>query len=133
MSYRRKTQHDSVVPIQQKERERGKSIDENSINVFALLIGGTASVERALVQSPKSISVVNIHGSIEIAFTLSATSSTSGDDFIMFNAIPVPAKSVLFLEGDEIALISKPSEGYNYTFLITAASGTPGAHIHVRT
>ena len=74
MSYRRKTQHDSVVPIQQKERERGKSIDENSINVFALLVGGTASVEKTLAQSPKSISVVNTHGSQEIEFTLTASS-----------------------------------------------------------
>ena len=133
MSYRRKTQHDAVVSIKKRELERGKSIDENSIDVFSLTVGGTANVSRDYSQNPKSISVVNLHASIEVEFTLTATSSTSGDDFVMASKIPVPVSTVLFLEGDEIALISKATEGYNYTFGIGSASGTPSASVFVRT
>ena len=132
MSYRKKAQHNYIKPIKQREIERGVLIDENSIDAFVLTVGGTASVEKTLTQNPKSISVVNI-GSVEIKFSLTAASSTSGADFVMFNSILLPAYTTLFLEGDEIALISKATEGYNYTFTIAAASGTPSANIFIRT
>ena len=131
MAYIKKPQHDFVETI--KETEIKRRIDTRSIIPFVLTVGGTASVSKALTENPISISVVNIHATLEAKFTLTCTSTTDGSDFVMFNTVPVPPGTTLFLEGDEIALISKASEGYEYTFAITAASGTPSINVFIRT
>ena len=133
MIYRKKSQHDYVKPIKQKEVERGRELDSGSIIAFSLAVGGTTNVAKTVTENPKSITVCNTHATLELTFTLKAKSTTGGTNFSMFNIVPIPAGSTLFLEGDEISIISKAGEGYSLDFTIAAASGTPGCDILIKT
>tara|TARA_R100000808_G_scaffold12907_1_gene31823 strand:- start:352 stop:753 length:402 start_codon:yes stop_codon:yes gene_type:complete len=133
MSYRRKTQHDFIKPIKRKELDKGRELDSSSLIAFSLAVGGTTNISKTVNENPKSITVCNTHATLELTFTLKAKSTTSGSNFFMFNIIPIPAGSTLFLEGDEVSIISKANEGYELDFTIAAASGTPGCDILIKT
>tara|TARA_R110002020_G_scaffold455030_1_gene671026 strand:- start:582 stop:983 length:402 start_codon:yes stop_codon:yes gene_type:complete len=131
--YKKKSQHNDIKSIKQKEVERGRELDSGSLIAFSLAVGGTATIDKTITENPRSITVCNTHATLELLFTLKAKSTTGGSNFFMFNIVPIPAGSTLFLEGDEVSIISKTSEGYQLTFLITAASGTPGCDILIKT
>ena len=132
-NYIKKPQHDYVKPIKQKEIDRGRELDSGSLIAFSLAVGGTATADKTITENPKSITVCNTHATLELLFSLKAKSTTGGTNFSMFNIVPIPAGSTLFLEGDEISIISKAGEGYQLNFTITAASGTPGCDILIKT
>lgn len=133
MPYKRKPQHDAVKSISSRELERGSAIESGSLIAMDLEVGGTASVTKTISQNPKAITVCNIDNTIEIQFSLKASSTTGGADFLMFHKVPVPVGATLVLEGEEISIISKPNEGYSLNFRIESASGTPQANILLKT
>ena len=109
-------QHADVQTIAQFEEYKG--IDSRSFIPFILTVGATAAKTVTVTESPRSLSLTNASlAGVEVYATITFVDLGSGDDYIILNATPIPPNTMLVLDGDEIAIVSKIGLGTTGDFV----------------